>query len=135
MRELLARQVTAPVRWEESVQRLAALGVDAAVEVGAGTCSAGLVRRIAPGHRGAAPAGDPGGHRRARRGHMRGRNAMRELEGKVALVTGGSRGIGRAIGVALGRAGRQGRASTTPANEAAAAEAAAAVVAARAAPP
>src|SRR6185503_3974305 len=30
---------------------------------------------------------------------------MRELEGKVALVMGGSRGIGRAIGVALGKLG------------------------------
>ena len=48
VRELLARQVTAPVRWEESVQCLAGLGVDSVVEVGAGAVLAGLVRRIAP---------------------------------------------------------------------------------------
>src|SRR5262249_20904218 len=36
VRELLTRQVTAPVRWEESVQRIAALGVTSAVEIGAG---------------------------------------------------------------------------------------------------
>jgi len=56
--ELLTRQVTAPVRWEESVQRLAAMGAGAAVEVGAGHVLAGLVRRISP----AIPvhsAGDP----------------------------------------------------------------------------
>jgi 3-oxoacyl-[acyl-carrier protein] reductase len=54
---------------------------------------------------------------------------MRELEGKVALVTGGSRGIGRAIGVALGRLGAKVIVNYA-ANEAAAAEAAAAIVAA-----
>jgi [acyl-carrier-protein] S-malonyltransferase len=48
VRELLTRQVTAPVRWEESVQRMAAMGVTAAVEVGAGAVLASLVRRIAP---------------------------------------------------------------------------------------
>jgi [acyl-carrier-protein] S-malonyltransferase len=46
--DLLTRQVTAPVRWEESVERIAALGVTRAVEVGAGRVLAGLVRRIAP---------------------------------------------------------------------------------------
>jgi len=46
--ELLARQVTAPVRWEESVQRLASLGVRRALEVGAGNVLAGLVKRISP---------------------------------------------------------------------------------------
>ncbi len=45
---LLAGQVTAPVRWEESVQRLAEMGVRRALEVGAGTVLAGLVKRISP---------------------------------------------------------------------------------------
>jgi [acyl-carrier-protein] S-malonyltransferase len=48
VRDLLARQVTAPVRWEESVHCLAGLGVEAVVEVGAGNVLGGLVRRIAP---------------------------------------------------------------------------------------
>ena len=51
VRELLTRQVTAPVRWEESVQCLAAMGVEEVVEVGAGNVLGGLVRRIAPGIR------------------------------------------------------------------------------------
>jgi 3-oxoacyl-[acyl-carrier protein] reductase len=54
---------------------------------------------------------------------------MGELTGKVALVTGGSRGIGRAIGVALGGLGAKVVLNYTS-NEAAANEAAAAVVAA-----
>jgi len=52
-----------------------------------------------------------------------------ELAGKIALVTGGSRGIGRAIGVALGRLGAKVVLNYTS-NEAAAIEAAAAVAAA-----
>jgi [acyl-carrier-protein] S-malonyltransferase len=48
LRELLARQVTAPVRWEESMRKLEALGVTRAVEVGTGSVLAGLLRRIAP---------------------------------------------------------------------------------------
>ncbi|HSS38584.1 MAG TPA: SDR family NAD(P)-dependent oxidoreductase, partial [Polyangia bacterium] len=54
---------------------------------------------------------------------------MRELEGKVALVTGASRGIGRAIAVALGGRGAKVIVNYT-ANEAAAGEAVAAVQAA-----
>jgi [acyl-carrier-protein] S-malonyltransferase len=48
VRELLVRQVTAPVRWEESIQRLAAMAVGGAIEVGNGHVLTGLVRRIAP---------------------------------------------------------------------------------------
>ena len=58
VRELLTRQVTAPVRWEDSVRRLVAMEVSGAVEVGHGAVLAGLVRRIAPGLRVRA-AGDP----------------------------------------------------------------------------
>ncbi|HEY3359550.1 MAG TPA: ACP S-malonyltransferase [Polyangia bacterium] len=47
VRELLVRQVTSPVRWEASVQRLAAMGVTEALEVGPGAVLAGLVKRIA----------------------------------------------------------------------------------------
>ncbi len=52
---------------------------------------------------------------------------MRELEGKVALVTGGSRGIGRAIAVVLGRLGAK-VVVNYASNESAASESAAAVV-------
>jgi [acyl-carrier-protein] S-malonyltransferase len=49
IRDLLIRQVTAPVRWEESVSRIAAMGIAQAWEIGAGTVLSGLVKRIAPG--------------------------------------------------------------------------------------
>lgn len=46
--ELLYRQVTGSVRWEESVRRLAVDGVAQAYEVGPGKVLAGLCKRIAP---------------------------------------------------------------------------------------
>ncbi|MGA8891482.1 MAG: ACP S-malonyltransferase [Anaeromyxobacteraceae bacterium] len=46
---LLVEQVTAPVRWIESVQELGRLGVTRVVEVGPGTVLGGLVRRIEKG--------------------------------------------------------------------------------------
>ena len=48
IRRLLVEQVTAPVRWEESMQALAARGVTRAYELGAGSVLRGLVKRIAP---------------------------------------------------------------------------------------
>jgi [acyl-carrier-protein] S-malonyltransferase len=42
----LARQVAAPVRWVESIERMAAMGVTEAIEIGPGAVLAGLVRRI-----------------------------------------------------------------------------------------
>lgn len=47
VRELLIAQVTGAVRWEESVQRLAADGVTRGFELGAGQVLRGLGRRIA----------------------------------------------------------------------------------------
>ena len=46
VREGLKRQVTAPVRWEESVRRLRQEGVDLFVEAGPGKVLSGLVRQI-----------------------------------------------------------------------------------------
>jgi [acyl-carrier-protein] S-malonyltransferase len=45
----LAAQVTAPVRWIASVQRMADSGADCFVEVGPGNVLTGLIKRIAPG--------------------------------------------------------------------------------------
>lgn len=45
--EALIRQVSAPVRWEDSVRRLASAGVTAYVEVGPGTVLSGLIRKVA----------------------------------------------------------------------------------------
>ncbi len=45
--QLLVRQVTAPVRWEESVQQIAKMGVTRAYELGSGSVLKGLVKRIA----------------------------------------------------------------------------------------
>ena len=44
--EALVAQITAPVRWEDVVRRLASEGVTTYVEVGAGTVLTGLVRKI-----------------------------------------------------------------------------------------
>ena len=44
--DALVRQVSAPVRWEEVVQRLASEGVTTYVEVGPGAVLSGLVRKI-----------------------------------------------------------------------------------------
>jgi len=44
--EALVRQVSAPVRWEDVVRRLASEGVTTYVEVGSGNVLSGLVRKI-----------------------------------------------------------------------------------------
>lgn len=44
--DLLVQQVDSPVRWEESVQFMAAEGVDRALEIGPGKVLQGLVKRI-----------------------------------------------------------------------------------------
>jgi [acyl-carrier-protein] S-malonyltransferase len=48
VKSLLVEQAVHPVRWEESVQRLAALGCDRAIEIGPGKVLKGLIKRIVP---------------------------------------------------------------------------------------
>ena len=45
--ELLVKQVDGPVRWEETIRRMATEGVTHALEIGPGKVLAGLVKRIA----------------------------------------------------------------------------------------
>lgn len=58
-RASLIRQVTSRVRWTDSIQRLAAMGIRRAVETGPGQVLAGLVKRIEAGIS-CVSAGDPG---------------------------------------------------------------------------
>ncbi len=46
VRELLVKQVTAPVRWVESIRHIIDAGVDTFVELGPGNVLAGLMKRI-----------------------------------------------------------------------------------------
>ncbi len=48
-RALLARQVASPVRWTQTLEAMAADGVDTFVEVGPGKVLTGLVKRTLPG--------------------------------------------------------------------------------------
>jgi [acyl-carrier-protein] S-malonyltransferase len=48
---LLVEQVVRPVRWEESVKTLAAMGVERTLELGPGAVLSGLVKRIVPAMR------------------------------------------------------------------------------------
>jgi [acyl-carrier-protein] S-malonyltransferase len=51
VRPLLVRQVSSPVRWEDSINRMIGLGVERFVELGPGTVLLGLLRRIDGGTR------------------------------------------------------------------------------------
>ncbi|HXE72942.1 MAG TPA: ACP S-malonyltransferase [Candidatus Nitrosotenuis sp.] len=46
LRQVLARQVTARVLWEQSVRRMLEMGVDTFLELGPGSALAGMIRRI-----------------------------------------------------------------------------------------
>ena len=49
VRELLVKQVSAPVRWQETVASMVELGVDHYVEIGPGKVLSGLAKRMAKG--------------------------------------------------------------------------------------
>jgi [acyl-carrier-protein] S-malonyltransferase len=52
LQDAVAQQLTSPVRWTQSVERLLAAGVSRFYEVGPGSVLSGLVRRIARGRPG-----------------------------------------------------------------------------------
>jgi [acyl-carrier-protein] S-malonyltransferase len=58
IRDLLIEQITATVRWRESVSAMTEMGVDWFIELGAGKVLTGLIKRIAPDSSGIA-AGTP----------------------------------------------------------------------------
>jgi len=45
-RDLLIRQIISPVRWRETIERMAVMGVDTIVEIGPKRILSGLIRRI-----------------------------------------------------------------------------------------
>lgn len=45
-RELLVRQITSPVKWQETIERMGHLGVDTIVEIGPKRTLSGLIKRI-----------------------------------------------------------------------------------------
>lgn len=47
-KELLAKQISSSVRWQQSVDKMLAEGVDTFVEIGPGKTLAGFMRKIAP---------------------------------------------------------------------------------------
>ena len=48
-KELLVKQVSNPVRWQQTVEKLLEDGVDTFIEVGAGKTLSGLIRKTIPG--------------------------------------------------------------------------------------
>jgi len=48
IKQLLVEQVTAPVRWIDSIETMVSQGVTSVVEIGPGAVLTGLVKRIAP---------------------------------------------------------------------------------------
>ncbi len=100
----MAAQLDHPVRWMDCVAGLVTLGAEWIVEVGPGS----VLTALSPAdraHRHRRIGQRP--RRRRRAVDVAGRPGMTSapLQGKVALVTGASRGIGRACAVALAEAG------------------------------
>jgi len=47
--EIMARQVKSPVLWQETIENMAADGIDTFIELGPGDVLSGMVKKIAPG--------------------------------------------------------------------------------------
>ena len=87
------------MKFTQAVEALRDRGVGTFVEVGAGNVLSGLVKRIDRGLTSVSVCA-PEDIAKARSW-----SRVPELDGRVALVSGASRGIGRAIALELGAAG------------------------------
>jgi [acyl-carrier-protein] S-malonyltransferase len=45
-RELLTRQITCPVKWQETIEKMGQMGIDTVVEIGPKRTLSGLIKRI-----------------------------------------------------------------------------------------
>ena len=113
IRRLLVEQVTAMVRWRESVLYMKEHGVEELVEIGVGTVLTGLARRI-DSELSRVAVGTPDGIEILSRYALiprfgklanHGGTLMFDLSGRSALVTGASGGIGGAVARALNARG------------------------------
>ena len=101
----LIRSVTDEVRWHDAAVAMAAMELDLIVEFGASAVLAPMFKRI-DGAPKAITVSDAARRREAARAARRAaRSSSSGMTGKIAVVTGASRGIGRAIAVDLARAG------------------------------
>jgi acyl transferase domain-containing protein len=100
IKDSLVRQAYSPVRWVETIRKMAAMDITTVVECGPGKVLAGLTKRCADGLTSIALADLTTIEATS---CQSGGRAM--LNGQIALVTGASRGIGQAIALELGALG------------------------------
>ena len=102
IKELLIRQVYSSVRWQQCVEAMIRDGVELFVEIGPGKTLSGFVKKISR----QTEAVNIETWEDLKKIEDRRRDMLTGiLEGKIAIVTGAGRGIGKAAALSLARAG------------------------------